>query len=93
MYVLRNAMQAGKKIQKWQERARVGIYLGISPQHVRTVALVLSLTTGLTSPQFHVHVDSTFQTMRHSFGNQLPQSLWQEKCHFIETKIDSEGGR
>ena len=38
-------------------------------------------------------MDLTFQTMRHSFDNQLPQSLWQQKCHFIETKIDSEGGR
>jgi hypothetical protein len=93
VYVLSNAMQAGQKIDKWKERARVGIYLGTSPQHARTVALVLSLTTGLASPQFHVRMDSTFQTMRHSFGEQLPRSLWQEKCHFIKPTSDSEGGR
>ena len=82
VYVLSNAMQAGQKIKKWSERTRVGIYLGPSPQHARTVALVLSLTTGLASPQFHVRMDSTFQTMRRSFGDGQPQSLWQDKCHF-----------
>jgi hypothetical protein len=49
-YVLHNAMVAGKKIDKWSERTRVHIYLGRSPQHARTGALVLSLTTGLASP-------------------------------------------
>jgi hypothetical protein len=52
MYVPHNAMAAGKKLDKWSERTRVGVYLGKSSQHARTVALVLSLTTGLTSPQF-----------------------------------------
>jgi hypothetical protein len=86
VYVLNNALQAGQKVDKWTERARVGIYLGPSLQHARTVTLVLSLTTGLASPQFHVRMDSTFQTMRHSFGESLPRSLWQEKCHFTEVQ-------
>jgi hypothetical protein len=63
VYVLSNAMQAGKKIDKWSERARVGIYIGPSLQQARTVVLVLSLTTGLASPQFHVRMDSSFQTL------------------------------
>jgi hypothetical protein len=51
---------------------------------------------GLASPQFHVRMDSTFQTMRRLFGEQLPLSKWQEKCHFTkvqETTPDFEGGK
>ena len=84
VYVLNNDLQGRKKINKWQYRARVGCYLGQSPQHARTVALVLSLETGLVSPQFHVQMDTTFQTMRKSFGAMLPKSQWMAKCHFIE---------
>jgi hypothetical protein len=98
VYVLNNALQAGKKINKWKERARVGIYLGPSPQHARTVALVLSLKTGLASPQFHVRIDPTFQTMRHSFADGMPISRWQDKCHCTEKQdqhgsYTSEGGK
>ena len=88
VYVLDNNLQAGKKINKWQYRARVGCYLGQSPQHARTVALVLSLETGLVSPQFHVQMDTTFQTMRHSFGATPPRSQWMAKCHFIKDEVE-----
>ena len=86
VYVLDDSLQAQRNLDKWADRTRVGIYLGQSPQHARTVALVLSIETGLTSPQFHIKVDSTFQTMRKSFGEQLPKSLWQEKCQFTKSK-------
>jgi len=82
VYVLDNDLQAGKKINKWQYRARVGSYLGQSLQHERTVALVLSLETGLVSPQFHVQMDTTFQTMKKSFGAMPPRVHWMTKCHF-----------
>ena len=82
-YVLHNDMQAGKKIPKWTSRARVGIYLGFSAQHARTVSLILSLSSGLTSPQFHVRFDDTFTTVRP--GNPQPTSLWQEKAGFTTT--------
>jgi hypothetical protein len=79
MYVPHNAMAAGKKLDKWSERTRVGVYLGKSSQHARTVALVLSLTTGLTSPQF---TSNLIQTMRKSFHDQPVPSFWQTKCGF-----------
>ena len=85
VYVLdKDLQQPGKKIGKWEYRARVGCYLGQSPQHARTVALVLSLQTGLVSPQFHVTLDPTFQTMRRSFGATPLQSKWMAKCHFVK---------
>jgi hypothetical protein len=81
-YVLDNALQQGKPKAKWQDRSRVGIYIGRSPFHARTVALVLSLTTGRVSPQFHVQYDPSFHTVKKSFGGSLPPSLWQSVCGF-----------
>ena len=45
---------------KWEQRARIGIYLGHSPFHAGSVALVLNPRTGLVSPQFHVVFDDNF---------------------------------
>jgi hypothetical protein len=68
-YALDGRIQSGKKAKKWEVRARVAIYLGSSPQHARIVGLVLSLTTGLVSPQFHVKYDESFSTLR---NNSMP---------------------
>jgi hypothetical protein len=48
------------------------------------------MTTGLTSPQFHVKFDPTFQTLRQSFGGQSPPSGWQAKCGFTLEKGKSK---
>ena len=91
VYVLeRNLQTAGGIHHKWSEKAKVGIYLGRSPQHAQSVALVLSLRTGLVSPQFHVSFDTTFQTMKSSFGGQPPASLWQVKAGFEESQGATE---
>ena len=82
VYVLDNALQQNKPKQKWSDRSRVGIYLGRSPFHARTVALVMSLATGRVSPQFHVQFDPSFQTVKKSFGGTSPPSLWQQVCGF-----------
>ena len=84
VYVLHSDLQSGKARDKWADRSRVAIYLGRSPTHAQTVALCLSLTTGLTSPQFHFKVDSAFQTLRPAYHHELPQSQWQNRCHFLE---------
>jgi hypothetical protein len=81
-FVLDNKLQASKALPKWNDRARLGIYLGPSPRHARSVALVLSLTTGLVSPQYHVKFDNLFETLN---SQRLPKSQWQEKCHFRES--------
>ena len=82
IYVLSsNLQQAGGMHNKWKERSKIGIYLGRSPQHARTVALVLDMETGFVSPQFHVKFDPTFQTTRER-GRQ-PASSWQQKCGFV----------
>jgi transposase InsO family protein len=83
VYVLSAARQTNGIQNKWRERSRVGLYLGRSPQHAQSVALVLSLDTGLVSPQFHVTFDPTFQTMRKHFNNTEPSSQWQHKAGFL----------
>jgi hypothetical protein len=58
-YVLDARLQdaGGAGPPKWDPRARLGIYLGHSPSHAGSVALVLNPRTGLVSPQFHVVID------------------------------------
>ena len=56
-------MQAGGNGPKWEECARLGIYLGNSLVHAGSVALVLNMETGLVSPQFHVEFDDLFKTV------------------------------
>ena len=62
-YVLDPRLQDGKKIPKWNPRARQGMFLGFSPQHASTVALVMNLETGAISPQFHTVFDERFETV------------------------------
>jgi hypothetical protein len=56
--VLDSSIQGGRGIiHKWKQRSKVGTHLGRSPQHARSVALVLDRQTALVSPQFHVTFD------------------------------------
>ena len=52
-FVLDPKLQDGKKIPKWNSRARVGQFLGFSEEHSSTVALIRHLKSGHVSPQFH----------------------------------------
>ena len=45
VYVLSDCMQAGNKGPKWEECARVGMYLENSPIHTHNIALVLNTET------------------------------------------------
>ena len=81
VFVLDNKLQANQALQKWESRARIGLYLGPSPRHSRSISLVLNLRTGMVSPQYHVRFDDLFETVR---GRQAPLSNWQEVCHFRE---------
>src|SRR6056300_397126 len=80
-YVLNPKLQNGKIFNKWESRARVGIYLGRSPNHGRNVALVLDRVTGLVSPQFHVTFDKGFNTVKQDKFD----THWQLKAGLLET--------
>ena len=80
VYILDKRMQSASKIKKWEERSRVGIYLGKSRAHSQTVHLVLSLVTGHVSAQFHITCDDRFETVRPH--GPLPTSQWQQLAGF-----------
>lgn len=86
VYVLDESLQTNRPHGKWKERTHVGIYLGRSPHHPRNVALVLSPTTGLVSPQFHVKFDSSFSTVK----DLKIESKWQLKAGFVTQREHSE---
>lgn len=70
-YVLDARLQDSKKIPKWEPRSRRGKFLGFSTEHSSTVGLILNLSTGSVSPQWHVVFDDTYSTV-HSVDSQEP---------------------
>ena len=76
VYVLNQALQQQQPFHKWKQRAKLGLYLGPSPNHARNISLVLDLHTGLVSPQFHVAHDPTFLTVK----NDATQYQWSIKA-------------
>jgi hypothetical protein len=81
-------MQSGKKIPKWMPRARVGIYVGKSLRHARSVSLVLNPRTGLVSPQYHCKYDDTFETVRGL--REDTHGTWKEKCGFSKASTTTK---
>jgi hypothetical protein len=85
VYTLANELQQGKWLKAWLAPVRVGINLGISPTHARSVTLVLSLKSGLASPQFHTKHDDLFETVpKKAAGFRMPKSQWQQLSGFIK---------
>ena len=58
----------------------MGLYLGPLPLHARSATLVLNVTTGLASPQFHCKFDNLFETTD-SIDDPIK---WQTETYFIE---------
>ena len=64
VYALQDDMASGSGgVHHWYPRSRIGMYIGPSPRHTRSVGLVMNLQTGLVSPQFHVKYDDFFETV------------------------------
>ena len=86
-YVLDNAIQSGQGAPKWKQRSRLGVYLGPSPNHARSVALVLNPRTGHVSPQFHVKFDDFFETVQSKDTDlDAPDPQWKYLSGFAERK-------
>ena len=72
-FVLDACLQSGiAGVPKWEPRSRLGIYVGHSPSHAGSVALVLNPKTGHVSPQFHVVFDDAFSTVPYMDQKQVP---------------------
>ena len=76
-YVLDKYLQNSNMLTKWEPRSRLGIYLGHSPCHTGSVALVLNPTTLHISPQFHVAFDDEFTTIPYLTNKEVPPN-WKE---------------
>ena len=87
VYVLDARLQdsGGGGPPKWDPRARLGIYLGHSPAHAGSVALVLNPKSGLISPQFHVVFDDDFSTVPSLRAGEMP-SNWSQLVENSRTK-------
>ena len=66
------------RAKKWEGRSVLGIYLGPYPHHSVSVSLVLNLTTGNDSPQFHVGHDDFFETIKYNRRDTRSKSNWQK---------------
>ena len=77
VYELVSPLDVGKAFDKWKYKITPGIHLEMSPIHVSTIVLVLSLTTGRVLPPIHVAVDPLFATINANSGNIFPPSYLQ----------------
>ena len=83
VFVLQSSLAENKTIPKLDARARCGMYFGSTPSHTWSVLLVLNLTTGLVSPQFHDIFDKI---------KALQPSAWQCLSRFeFEEKLKKSG--
>jgi len=78
VFVLQNALASGKSLPRWSPRARLGLNLGLSPNHARNVYLVLNLITGCVSPQHHCWFDDFFETTRQCGPDISDTICWQQ---------------
>ena len=58
----------------------MGVYLGPSPGHSRSVHLIISLFTGLVLLQFHVQFDDLFETLKNESRIKKVVPNWQQKA-------------
>jgi hypothetical protein len=69
-YVLDARLQNGNKIPRWDPWSRVGVYVGHPPYHAQNVALILNLSTDLSSlflflsPLFSAHLGGNAVTAK-----------------------------
>ena len=55
-------LQDEQKLPKWNQRSRLGQFLGFSDEHSPLVENFRNLTTGYILPQYHVVFDDLFET-------------------------------
>ena len=81
VYVLKDALQQRMPFHKWRDRARLGMYLGRSPVHSRSVSLVMDLQKGYVSPQFHCAHDRAFDTIKGTKDSN--HGMWKARAGFV----------
>ena len=97
VFVLDPKLQDGKKVPKWNRRARQGQFLGFSDEHSSLVANVRHLETGHVSPQYHLVFDDHFHTVfgdgeECEFTKAICDLLWENNREvYAEDEFDASG--
>ena len=88
VFVLDNDLADGHRIPRWHPRARLGMFLGFSPDHSSLAPLVLNLATGKITVCYHAIFDDDFTTVvSTALDRSTPLSAaWQ-------TILNLDGGR
>ena len=93
VYVLDPTLQQDKKLPRWEPRSRRGLFVGFSPHHSSNVPLILNLSTGSISPQFHVVFDDQFSSVESMIIDEQPPSFWNEfdlDSHTTQIPLDRD---
>ena len=77
VFVLDSDISDGKKIPKWHPRARLGMFLGFSPEHSSLVPLVLNIRTGKITPCYHAIFDDAFSTVVSLLSDTDISTAWE----------------
>jgi hypothetical protein len=72
-FILDPKIQEGKKIPKWQPRAREAQFMRFSLEHLSTVGLFRNVRTQSVTPPFHAVFDELFTTVASVLN---PDQLW-----------------
>ena len=94
--MLEPKLQNGKKIPKWDPRARLGMFVGFSTLHSSLVPLVLNLRTEKISPQNHVIFDDTFETVHSLPSVDSLDKKWRrlfklDREFYLDVEYDTKG--
>ena len=91
VYVLDHCLQSagGPGPPKWEPRSRIGVYLGHSPFHAGSVALVFNPKTARVSPQYHVVFDDDFTTVPFMERGEVPPN-WDDLCRLSAESATDE---
>ena len=80
VYVLNKKIADGHKLPRWKPRSDRAMFMGLSSRHSSTVPLVLNLSSGAITAQFHAVLDDWFATIATSLDD-LPDftaKAWTE---------------
>jgi hypothetical protein len=90
IYVLDHCLQTanGPSPPKWEPRSRMGVYLGHSPFHAGSVALVFNPKTVRVSPQYHVIFDDDFTTVPYMERGKVPPNWEELSCLSTKSATD-----
>ena len=91
VYVLDACSQSagGPGPPKREPHSRIGVYLGHSPFHAGSVALVFNPKTGRVSPQYHVVFGDTFSTVPYMDAD-TPPPHWEDLLKYSSEKATDE---